>query len=96
MYRKPITPFRSCLADTNSAALCLAAPAAVQQDGRTPSRNVGAWLSVADFLTLQNLRIVLAARASASGKRSADAAAGADLSTLPDGNHGEITEVAKA
>lgn len=55
----------------------------------TTTRNYGAWLSVADFLTLQNLRIVLAARASASGERSADAAAGADLSTLPDGNHGE-------
>jgi len=62
----------------------------------TTTRNYGAWLSVADFLTLQNLRIVLAARASASGKRSADAAAGADLSTLPDGNHGEITEADQA
>jgi hypothetical protein len=96
MYRKPITPFRSCLADTNSAALCLAAPAAVQQDGRTTSRNVGAWLSVADFLTLQNLSMVLSARASASGQAERRTAQGAGLSTLPDGNHGEITEVVKA
>ena len=96
MSRKPITPFRSCLVDTKSAALCLAAPAAVQQDGCTTSRNVAAWLSVADSLTLQNLAMVLAARASAPGKRSAGADEGAGLSTLPDGNHGEITEVVKA
>jgi len=62
----------------------------------TTTRNYGAWLSVADFLTLQNLRIVLAARASAPVKRSAGADEGAGLSTLPDGNHGEITEVVKA
>lgn len=55
--------------------------------------NVGAWLSIADFLARQNLRAVLAeraARSAASGKRSAAAAQGAALnSTLPHGNHGE-------
>ena len=92
MSRKPITPFRSCLSDTKSAVLCLAAPAAVQKDGGTTSRSVASWLSGADFLTLQNLAMVLAARALAPGKRSAGANEGAGLSTLPDGNHGEITE----
>lgn len=53
-------------------------------------RNKAAWLSVADFLTLENLRAVLAARAAADGKRSADAAVrAAGASALPDGNHGE-------
>lgn len=53
-------------------------------------RNSGAWLSVADFLARQNLRAVLAARAAADGKRSADVAArAAGASALPDGNHGE-------
>lgn len=56
-------------------------------------RNHAAWLSIADFLSRQNLRAVLAeraARSAASGKRSAAAAQGAALdSTLPHGNHGE-------
>lgn len=59
-------------------------------------RNQSAWFSVADFLTRQNLALVLAARASAPGKRSAGADEGAGLSTLPDGNHGEITEANQA
>lgn len=62
-------------------------------------RNESAWLSVADFLTLQYLRQVLAARVAASGKRSAAAAAGAAINfggcvatgtaSVPDGNHGD-------
>ncbi|MGB6115475.1 MAG: hypothetical protein WBF97_10330 [Comamonas sp.] len=56
-------------------------------------RNHAAWLSIADFLSRQNLRAVLAdraARSAASGKRSDAAAQGAALaSTLPHGNHGE-------
>ncbi|RDD95585.1 hypothetical protein DTW89_01080 [Acidovorax sp. BoFeN1] len=62
----------------------------------TFSRNHAAWLSVADFLTRQNIELVLAAHASAHEKRSAGADEGAGLSTLPDGNHGEITEADQA
>lgn len=73
------------------AAACLPA-SAVAQGGCT--RNRDAWLSIADFLTLQNLRLViarrLAAEAASDGKRSAAAAASAaGLSTVPHGNHGE-------
>ena len=54
-------------------------------------------MSIADFLTHQNLRMVLARRIAAapagSGKRSAGeagAAAAAEAQPLPVGNHGEI------
>lgn len=50
-------------------------------------RNRAQWLSIADFLTCQNLRAVLAARAAADGKQRAAAAACAQA--LPVGNHGE-------
>lgn len=72
-------------------------------DAGQGARNRAAWMSIADFLTMQNLRAVLAARAAScaaaaapmSGKRSdamgAAAVCGpsAGLSALPDGNHGE-------
>lgn len=55
--------------------------------------NVGAWLSIADFLTRQNLRAVLAERAAAggqAGKRSAAVPpAAAREACAPHGNHGE-------
>lgn len=63
-------------------------------------RNHCAWLSIADFITLENLRSVLSASATAPGKRSAGAvalaAALAASQTLPDGNHGENLEVVQA
>lgn len=52
-------------------------------------RNQAEWLSIADFLTLDNLRAVLAARAATAGKRSAAVAARASAPALPHGNHGE-------
>lgn len=75
----------------------LAAPAMVGGSGEGTSFdfvgvNRSAWMSIADFLTLENLRAVLAQRAAcaAHGKRSAGAAlAVAGLSALPDGNHGD-------
>lgn len=81
----------------------LAVPAEVGQGAGSSSedRNRAAWMSIADFLTLQNLRAVLAARAAAHAKRSAGAAAGAQsainfggcVATVtasgPDGNHGD-------
>jgi len=63
----------------------LAAPAGVGQGVDT--RNRAAWLSIADFLTLENLRAVLKAQAAAADQRSAAAAACAQA--LPVGNHGE-------
>ncbi len=59
----------------------------------TEPRNKAAWLSVADFLTLENLRAVLAAR-TAQGAEGAPlagevSAPSARASALPDGNHGE-------
>ena len=63
---------------------------AAEKRQATEPRNKAAWFSVADFLTRENLRAVLAARAAADGKRSADVAArAAGASALPDGNHGE-------
>ena len=61
-------------------------------------RNQAQWMSVADFLTRQNLRLVLQAREreasaqaqAAAGQRSAAAAALGAAQTLPVGNHGEI------
>lgn len=88
MYRKPVTPFSSRPAAQTATAACVTAPVVAGQGGGT--RNRAAWLSVADFLARQNLRAVLAARAAADGKRSADVAArAAGASALPDGNHGE-------
>jgi len=59
----------------------------------TTTRNAHVWREIAYFLggfqVLASQLHCVAARASASGERSADAAAGAGLSTLPDGNHGE-------
>lgn len=52
-------------------------------------RNQAEWLSIADFLTLENLRSVFAARAATAGKRSAAVAARASAPALPHGNHGE-------
>lgn len=58
--------------------------------------NKPAWLSIADFLTMENLRAVLAdrrraAEGAARGPACGDtqASGGAPLSALPDGNHGE-------
>ncbi|MDH1255923.1 hypothetical protein N5C67_25110 [Comamonas thiooxydans] len=61
-------------------------------------RNQAQWMSVADFLTRQNLHLVLQAREreasaqaqAAAGQRSAAAAALGAAQTLPVGNHGEI------
>ncbi len=61
------------------------------------SKNCAQWMSIADFLTHENLRIVLRARARSSeaagavgAPRGASAAQAAQALTLPVGNHGEI------
>ena len=62
------------------------------------TRNRAQWQSIADFLTRQNLHLVLQAREreagaqaqAAAGQRSAAAAALGAAQTLPVGNHGEI------
>lgn len=58
-------------------------------------RNQAQWMSVADFLTRQNLAQVLQARqrcvaASVAGAAQAASAAQGASQTLPVGNHGEI------
>ncbi|MGW8423338.1 hypothetical protein [Comamonas sp. HJ-2] len=58
-------------------------------------RNQAQWMSIADFLTRQNVRLVLQARqrsvaASAAGAAQAASAALGASQTLPVGNHGEI------
>lgn len=58
------------------------------------SRNQNQWRSIADFLTRQNLRLVLQERARSEAAQAlacGSGAQGAQLSTLPVGNHGEIT-----
>lgn len=63
---------------------------AAEKRQATEPRNKAAWLSVADFLTLENLRAVLASRRAASvGQACAARADAAGASALPDGNHGE-------
>ena len=57
------------------------------------SRNQNQWRSIADFLTRQNLRLVLQERARSAAAQAlacGSEAQGAQLSTLPVGNHGEI------
>lgn len=58
-------------------------------------RNQAQWMSIADFLTRQNLRLVLQARelsvaASVAGAAQAASAAQGASQPLPVGNHGEI------
>ncbi len=58
-------------------------------------RNQAQWMSIADFLTRQNVRLVLKARqrsvaASVAGAAQAASAAQGASQTLPVGNHGEI------
>ena len=66
----------------------------------TTTRNAHVWREIAYFLggfqVLASQRHCVAAHASAHEKRSAGADEGAGLSTLPDGNHGEITQVDQA
>ena len=63
---------------------------AAEKRQATEPRNKAAWLSVADFLTRENLRAVLASRRAASvGQACAARADAAGASALPDGNHGE-------
>ena len=73
--------------ETDTEAQAAAAAAARK------AANEPAWLSIADFLARQNLRMVLAARAAqrAEGAPLAGegAARGARASALPDGNHGD-------
>ena len=52
---------RDCSLPAVDSAASLPAPAAGQVGGNLP-RNQAAWMSIADFLTLENLRAVLAAR----------------------------------
>ena len=57
------------------------------------NRNQNQWRSIADFLTRQNLRLVLQERARSEAAQAlacGSGAQGAQLSTLPVGNHGEI------
>lgn len=57
------------------------------------SRNRNQWLSVADFLARQNLRLVLRDRQRGQGgqaQRRTPAAALSAAAALPVGNHGEI------
>ncbi len=51
--------------------------------------NEHAWLSIADFLSMQYLRAVLAERRAAGAREPAMCAGGAPLQAIPDGNHGE-------
>jgi len=57
-------------------------------------RNQAQWMSIADFLTRQNLHLVLARQrsvaASVAGAAQAASAAQGASRTLPVGNHGEI------
>ncbi|MEQ6471608.1 hypothetical protein [Comamonas sp. wu1-DMT] len=56
-------------------------------------RNSAQWQSIADFLTRQNLRQVLKARAQAAAARGpacGDTSVAGEARTLPVGNHGEI------
>ena len=54
-------------------------------------RNRAQWQSIADFLTRQNLAIVLRAQAAAArGPACGDTSAAGEARTLPVGNHGEI------
>lgn len=58
-------------------------------------RNQAQWMSIADFLTRQNVRLVLQARqrsvaAGVAGAAQAASAAQGASQTLPGGNHGEI------
>lgn len=56
-------------------------------------RNRAAWMSVADFLTHENLRLVLKERARSAAAQAlacGSVVQGAQLLTLPVGNHGEI------
>ena len=55
------------------------------------NRNRAQWQSIADFLTRQNLAIVLRAQAAAArGPACGDTSAAGEARTLPVGNHGEI------
>ena len=55
------------------------------------SRNHNQWRSIADFLTRQNLAIVLRAQAAAArGPACGDTSAAGEARALPVGNHGEI------
>ena len=59
------------------------------------SRNHTQWMSIADFLARQNVRLVLQARqrsvaASVAGAAQAASAAQGASQALPVGNHGEI------
>ena len=57
------------------------------------SKNCAQWMSIADFLTHQNLRLVLKERARSGAAQAlacGSEAQGAQLLTLPVGNHGEI------
>lgn len=56
-------------------------------------RNRAQWLAIGDFLARQNLRLVLQERARSEAAQAlacGSGAQGAQLSTLPVGNHGEI------
>lgn len=82
-----------------TAPASLPASSGATQGVGTPNR--AQWMSIADFLTLENLRAVLAARAAAAAGKPAPhaAAAGAQAAinfggcvgtkTVPDGNHGD-------
>ncbi|WP_367068611.1 hypothetical protein [Oryzisolibacter sp. LB2S] len=92
VHATSVTPCPALAVET--AACGLPTPAAAQ--GRD---NRAAWLSIADFLALENLRGVLRDRAAQAcagmGTSSARAQAGACLGAaqvLPHGNHGENTE----
>ena len=70
-------------------------------EGMQLHRNRDQWASIADFLTRQNLHLVLQAREreasaqaqAAAGQRSAAAAALGAAQTLPVGNHGNHGEI---
>lgn len=52
-------------------------------------RNESSWLAIADWVSMQYLRAVLAERRAAGAREPATCAGGAPLQALPDGNHGE-------
>ncbi|WP_182284073.1 hypothetical protein [Comamonas testosteroni] len=73
----------------------LAAPGCVGAGGTNEPRNKAAWLSISDFLTRQNLGLVLQARqrsvaAGVAGAAQAASAAQGASHFIPVGNHGEI------
>ena len=65
-------------------------------EGMTFPRNRAAWMSIADFLTHQNLRLVLKARSAEGAPACGEGSArSAEVHSIPVGNHGEIVSTGR-